>query len=153
MNPWLIKNALPLGLSAVLTGIVAFGLHSVSVAFINASHEREIAKQKTVLTQQCEASKAVTEEVSYEYQKQLAGRDAALADARRLLNRQCAAVVVDTASGHHGSSGAGKSSGSNDGGFRADANELLDIAAEGEKYRLQLIGCQTFIDRARGLNQ
>jgi len=150
MGAWLLKNWLPLSGASLLTLAVCYGLHTISVGMIEAKHEKALTEQKTVLTAQCEAAKAITEEVSYDYQKELAVRDTSLADARRLLNNKCTASVVGIAStGHHGSSGSDKPSGSNDSGIRADANELIDIAAEGEKYRLQLIGCQAFVNRSR----
>lgn len=150
MGAWLLKNWLPLSGASLLTLAVCYGLHTISVGWIEAKHSKELTEQKTVLTAQCEAAKAITEEVSNDYQKELAARDASLADARRLLSQRCTAAVVGLpASGHHGSSGSDKPSGSNDSGLRIDANEALDIAAEGEKYRLQLIGCQAFIERSR----
>jgi len=149
MTEWLLKNALPMGLSALLTGLIAFGLHTLAVSWIEASYERKLTEQKTVLTEQCAASKAITKEVSDDYQKKLTDRDAALANARRLLNRKCAApVVVNTTTGYNGSPVQGQPSGQDDRALRADANDLIDIAAEGEKYRLQLIGCQTFIEKS-----
>lgn len=149
MTEWLLKNALPMGLSALLTALIAFGLHTLAVSWIEASYERKLTEQKTVLTEQCAASKAITKEVSDDYQKKLTARDASLSDARRLLNRKCAApVVVSTPTGHNGSPVQGQPSGQDDRALRADANDLIDIAAEGEKYRLQLIGCQTFIEKS-----
>lgn len=150
MMAWLLRNALPISAGALLTGFVAFGLHTLAVNRLEASYERKLQDQKTVLTEQCEGSKAITEEVSSEYQKKLADRDSALANARRLLRSKCATpVVVSPPTGHHGSACEGEPSGQDAGGLRADANDLIDIAAEGEQYRLQLIGCQSFIEKSR----
>lgn len=156
MTAWLLKNWFPLTASASLTALIAFGLHTVSVSWIEAAHEREIAKQKTVLTEQCEAAKATTEEVSRELQTQLSVRDTSLADARRLLNKQCAApVVVHTAARHDGSTAAGELRVSDGKSLVADGNELLDIAGDAEAVRLRLIACQSFVEknRAQRLNQ
>lgn len=156
MTAWLLKNWLPLGLSATLTAVIAFGLHTLAVDWIEASYERKLTEQKTVLTQQCEAAKATTEEVSRELQTQLSVRDASLADARRLLNKQCAApVVVHTAARHDGSTAAGELRVSDGSRLEADGNELLDIAGDAEAVRLRLIACQSFVEknRAARLNQ
>lgn len=156
MGGWFLKNWFPLGLSASVTALLAFGLHTLSVSWLEASHGREMAKQKTVLTEQCEAAKAVTEEVSNELQKQIALRDASIADARRMLNKRCASpVVVNSPSGHDGSSQAGKHGGSDDRALVADGNFLIDFAEEAEGYRIRLSACQSFVERSRAarLNQ
>lgn len=150
MYRWILDNALPLGLSALLTAIVCSSLHILSVNAINASHALEIKNQAASLNAQCEAAKKVTEDISYGYQKQLAARDAALANARRLLNKQCTApVVVDPPGGYNGTTGTGEFGLQNDQRLRADANELLAISGDGEKYRLQLIGCQDLVNKNR----
>lgn len=156
MTGWLLKNWLPLGAGSIVTALIAFVIHTLAATWMEASYELKLTEQKAALTKQCEDAKVITEEVSNEYQKQLAVRDASLADARRMLNKKCTATVVGIpTTGHNGSSGTGKSSGSYDLGVRVDAEELLDIATDGEKYRLQLLGCQDFIEKSRGnrLNQ
>jgi len=152
MIAWLLKNALPISAGALLVGLTGFAMHTLAMNHQKASYERKLTEQKTVLTEQCEASKAVTEEVSSEYQKKLAERDSSLARARRLLNTRCeATVVVHTPTGYNGSYGEGKSAGQDDRSLRADANDIIDLAAEGERYRLQLIGCQSFVEKSRSL--
>lgn len=154
MNAWLLKNVIPMGLSALLTAFTAYGLHTLAVNLIEASYERKLEDQKTALTAQCEASKALTQEVSNEYQKKLAARNADLTRARRLLDKKCPVSVTTTpACGYNGGPGSAKSGQPNAGGLGADANELIDIAGEGEKYRLQLIGCQDFVRKSLSLQQ
>ena len=150
MIAWLLKNALPISAGALLVGLIGFSLHTLAMNHQKASYELKLSEQKVTLTKQCEASKAITEEVSSEYQKKLSERDASLARARRLLNAKCAApVVVSSPTGHHDPAVQGKPAGQDASSLRADANDLIDIAAEGERYRLQLIGCQTFVEKSR----
>lgn len=150
MGSWLLKNWFPLTASATLTALIAFCLHTVSVSWIEASYEREIAKQKKELTAQCETAKATTEEVSRELQTQLSVRDASLADARRLLNKRCTSpVVVNPTTGHDGSTSPGKFRVQDGESIVADGQELLDIAGDAEAVRLRLIACQSFVERSR----
>jgi len=150
MIAWALKNALPISAGALLVGSMGFALHTLAMNHQKASYELKLAGQRVALTQQCDASKAITEGVSNEYQKKLAVRDGSLARARRLLNAKCtAAVVVSPSAGHHATAVEGKPAGQDAGGLRASANDLIDIAADGERYRLQLIGCQAFVEKSR----
>lgn len=128
-------------LSALLTGGVALKLHSWRVASIELKHQQALEKQKTALERVCAAEKAITTEVSREYQKQISdlGKRAA---AKRLRKQACVPVVAaGPAGGHHAGTGP-------DPLRRADGVDpaaLHDLAGDAERDRLKLIGCQRFI--------
>jgi hypothetical protein len=138
-------------LTAIATALVCFGIHSIYMGFVDRAHETALKNQATNLNTQCEAAKAVTEEVSNELQNTLALRDNALAAARRMLNKHCSApVVVNTSAGHDDKTEAGKLRLQNGESIIADGNELLDIAADAEADRSRLIACQIFVEKNRG---
>lgn len=138
-------------LTAFATALVCFGVHSIYMGFVDRAHETALKNQATNLNTQCEAAKAVTEEVSNELQNTLALRDNALADARRMLNKHCSSpVVVHTSTGYDDQAKAGKLRLPDGKGIIADGNELLDIAADAEADRSRLIACQTFVEKNRG---
>ena len=143
-------------LTAIATTLVCFGIHSIYMGFVDRAHENALKDQATNLNTQCEAAKAVTEEVSNELQSTLTLRDNALADARRMLNKHCSSpVVVHTTAGHDGQAQAGNLRLQDGEGTIADGNILLDIAGDADADRARLIACQTFVEKNRGarLNQ
>jgi len=155
---WLLKNWRVFLAGASVVAVCMGGWNEIRVGWLNASHASEIAKMKSAQVEQeknlkaaCEESKKITEDVSNEFQKNLAARDDALAAARKLLDRKCPVpvVVAKTSSGRDATACSGKPAGSDDKSAGVDANALLDIAAEGEKYRIQLIGCQDFVRKLK----
>lgn len=136
---------------SVVAAAAAFALslmlHKLDVHRIEAKHTAEILSVKAAMTAQCNKEKAITTEVSHAYQTELASLNRRLSDARRLHARSCV-VVTGAAAGHDGAASSGKSAGSGVKGNRPVAAEtLIDLFGEGEKYRLQLWSCQTFIKR------
>ncbi len=134
----LLKNPIISALSVLIIGL---GLHYSHVWWIKHSYEGELASQKTALIAQCEADKAITNEVSHEYQTHIAALDARLATLR-LRPAHCV-PVSNPSPGCNAAAGANKPIGQ-DG---VDSRVFLDFAAVAEKYRLQLIGCQSFVNK------
>lgn len=128
-------------LSALLTGGVAFKLHGWRVASIELKHQKALGLQKAALERECAAEKAITTEVSREYQKKLADLGKRTA-AKRLRAPACVSVITSgPAGGHHAGTGS-------DALRRADGVDpaALDaLANDAERDRLKLIGCQRFI--------
>lgn len=128
-------------LASVLTGSIAWKLHDFSVARLKEKHRQALDLQKADLQLECAAEKAITTEVSREYQKKLAdlGKRAA---AKRLRPQACVPVIAaGPAGGHHATPGpdalrpaAG-----------VDPAALDALAADAEADRLKLLGCQQFI--------
>lgn len=93
---------------------------------------------------QCKADQKLTSEVSHDYQTKIASLNRQLADLKRVRdNPQCVVPTAGAAGGRDDAPGAGKPAGPH--GVRTEW--LLDFAAEGEQYRLQLMSCQDFISR------
>jgi len=104
--------------------------------------ERENAALESSLSQ-CLSNQQLTAEVSNDYQKKVAALNRKLADIKRLRdNARC--VPISTGPGRRdAATGTGEPSGS---GLNSDW--LIEYAAEAERYRLQLLGCQDFVNRA-----
>ena len=132
-------NAIRIVIGIVITAIVMYGYHYISYGIQERRHISELKE----LSLQCEKAQTITSEVSNAYQQKLAERDSALAAARRMLNGSSNSST--SSSGHNAASGARELSGQNGECIKADTEELISIAGDGEKYRLQLIGCQSFV--------
>lgn len=138
---WLIKYWQP-ALSALLTALVAFGLHSAVENLSNMAHDREMADLRANLQAQCESDKKLTAEASRDLQTKLANRTSQLANLKRLYDTQCVPIAIPptrydaaTANGElhrpHG----------------IPAAALLDFAGECEQTALKLDSAQLFISR------
>lgn len=131
--------------AATATAILALGLHVIDAKLVEISHDRELKAQAVAMAQQCAEDKAITERVANDFQNKVADLNTRLADARRLYDRTCV-LIADPASVDHGAAKGGKPAGSASATVAAiRANDLIDLAGEGEKYRLQLMSCQAFI--------
>lgn len=123
-------------------------MHKLDVHRIEARHEKEIASVRIAMTDACNKVQETTRKVSNEYQKNLANLNARLAAARRLHDNSCVAVAVSAAAGHDAAAAGAKSSGRN-----VSSDRLIEIAGKGEKYRLQLLSCQQFINLENGVGE
>ena len=104
------------------------------------------------MAKQCAEAQAITEKVSHDYQNKIAYLNTRLAAARRLHVSECVAVSSQAASRHDGTSKSGKPLGSPAEGTRTrnlSAQFLIELIGEGEKYRLQLLACQQFVNMTR----
>lgn len=132
-------------IAATATAIIALGLHTLAMNVAEISHDRELKQQAVALAQQCAEDKAITERVANDFQNKVADLNTRLADARRMYDRTCV-LIADPASVDHGAAEGGKPAGSASATVAAiRANDLIELAGEGEKYRLQLLSCQAFI--------
>ena len=132
-------NVIRIALVVIITAVLMYGYHMIAYGI----QERRHAGELKAISEQCEKAQTITSEVSNEYQQKLADRDRALAAARRMLNNS--GNQSSSSGGYNAATVEGKPTGQDAGGLRADANDLIDLAAEGERYRLQLIGCQSFV--------
>ena len=85
-------NYLTIGATAILTALIAYGLHSFDVNRINAKHLKEMTRQNDALVAQCDHDKNITKRVSHDLQKNLSTLDRNLAAAR--LRHGCTKVAV-----------------------------------------------------------
>lgn len=140
MIPFILKYW-KFGVGFAVGALIMFGAMEVRVWYLNASHAAEIANQRQKIIAQCEADKQLTNEVSNEYQSQIASLSRRVADLKRVRQYACV-PVTDTAGGRDAAPRAGHA-----GGNAVDTGTLYDYAGRAEQYRLQLIACQTFITR------
>lgn len=103
------KFWLGVGSGVLLTAIVAFSLHSFSVARLNAKHERAMTEQHNRLVDSCNEDKQMMKENDDALQKELTAYRAksnAIAKRLRAANQTC--VLVATAAKQGNGSAAGK---------------------------------------------
>lgn len=138
---WLVANW-KVVLTAIAVGTLAFLLHTLDVYRLEDAQKTAVDAAVKSVSDKCNENNKISEEVSNDFKKKSDDLAAELARAKRVRPTTCVPVLVtNPASGSNGSAGSGQSAVKN-GGVASDA--LLDLAAEGERYRLQLIGCQTF---------
>lgn len=137
---WILDNIKPLG-AALVTALLAWLLHSLSMGFTEAAHQRQLDEQKISLLTACEADKKLTQEVSNAYQSKISSLNSQLTRLRNVQPARCV-PVTQPSGGYHATPQSGKPTRPNGG---VDSSALYDFAGEAERYRLQLIGCQDFI--------
>lgn len=140
MIPFILKYW-KFGVGGLVGALIMFGAMEARIWFLNASHALEIENAKASIIKQCEADKQLTKEISHDYQNEIADLNRRLADLKRLRGNVCV-PVAGTASGRDASAGAGHADGN--GIF---AGTLYDYGGTAERYRRQLIVCQSFISR------
>lgn len=120
--------------------LIAYALHHLDVARLELKHAAELSALQTTLIAQCNADKAITEGVSHDYQNSISALDSDLAGRVRVPS--CVTIVAGEANGPHAAAGA-----VNDNPPRLPSPVLYQYAGQCEKYRLQVIGLQDFIDK------
>lgn len=131
-------NWLQAAIVAIVTALGAFGLHSLDVQWLKSNQESALDEQKTAIVSQCTKAQETAEGVSHDYQNQLTNLNRQLDSLR---TRTTCVPIAPTSPGY--SSAAGQPKPVNEGA-------IYDLAGEGEKYRIQLIGCQDFINKTWG---
>lgn len=142
----------PLSLISGNVKLIAYGAAVLAIAW-GGSHlrgmwddaklQRELGAQETALIAKCDADKKITEDVGREYETKISALNRRIA-ALRVQPSSCL-PVTSTATGRNGST-----TGTINAGAHGISSEfLIDYAGEAEKYRLQLISCQDFIQRER----
>lgn len=143
----LLKGFWPAIPGALFAFWLSLMLHNIDARFTKQYYERKLTEQKATVEAQCAADKKVTQEVSNDYQARLSALSSQLARARRLRDTCVAVSPSDPTRGRDATASAGEPVQPNVG---VAANALLDYAAEAEQYRLQLLGCQDFVNRTMG---
>lgn len=143
--------------TALIVSTAGYGLHRLSVDGIEEKHRNELLKQAGVLHASCALAQSVTYGVSNEYQKDLtalSGQLDALGVDGLHNHGACVAVTGLAASGYDAAPTGKKSAAGNERGAApgtADSADLISIAAKGEKYRLQLKACQSYVRQSVAL--
>lgn len=136
---WLIKHP----------ATIAFSLLALTAAASSALAKHEMTVNKELRAQIQQAQSTISqmdsdiktgEKIANDYQSKITSLNRAAA-ARRVRSSACIVPSGAAASGDHGSASAGKPVGQNG----ISTQFLDDYAAEAEKYRLQLIGCQDYV--------
>lgn len=144
MPIWIIKYWIVIP-AVLITAFVAFQLHKIDTARLEAKYQAALSAQEKQLNEACDKAQQINKEVSHDYQEQLSNLGRKLDTLKRVhANTQCV-PITGTAAGRDGAAKPDKLSGPN--GIRAEW--LYDTAAEADKYRLQLIACQDFIKKER----
>ena len=142
-------NWLQAGIGAVVTALVAFALHKVDIVALQEKQKADLKELAQTLDDKCKADKQITTEVSHAFESQIVDLHRQLDDAKRLRGSQCIIVQPPGDSPEHRPAPQPGQSVKQDG---VHAAALLDFAGEAEKYRLQLIGCQSFVQKTWAAN-
>ncbi len=127
-------NWIIITVTAIITALVSFGIHEIDVSMIRASY----ANQQNKEIMDCRKDKQITEKIANDTKNQLANLNSQL---DRLREHPTCVPVTISATGNHGIPQSDQPSNTNS----VSSNALYKLAAEGEKYRIQLKGCQDFI--------
>lgn len=138
---WLISNWKVVAASGA-TAVLGWLLHTVDVDRIEAQQRLQIEEQVKVDTNSCNADKAITEGISHDYELEINNLSKQLGDLQRVRPNVCVTIASKPPAGRDAATSQPKPVGQ-DGGVNSDA--LYSLAAEGERYRLQLGACQKFI--------
>lgn len=133
---------------AVLTALVAFGVHKLDVVRLEDKQIKALAAQQKQLVAACDKAQKITEEVSHDYQEQLYALGRQLDHLKRVRTTSQCVPTTGGPAGRDGTPTGGKLSGTH--GVRTDW--LYDYAAKAEQVRLQLIACQNFIKKEREID-
>lgn len=139
MNPALIKMALILG---GVSALIIAG-EALYIKYLLTENEK-IEWQLGVSNEnydKCTADSKEAYEVSDEYQKKLRALNSQLAGYRGVREQPACVPVPDAPGGRDAAPGDGQPVRPHG----VSAGWLLDFAAEGERYRLQLIACQALL--------
>lgn len=143
-------NWLIFGAGVAITALVGYGLHSFDVNRLNAKHATELAAQATLINGQCTVAKAITTGVSNGLQINLGVLDADSAAIDRLLPctaERSASVVASPAAGYDAAAAATKPDERIVRTF--EPRRVTAIVKKGEKYRVQLLACQSYVDNVQ----
>lgn len=132
-------------LCSILTALVAFGFHKIDVARLEAKQTKALAAQEKQLNDACDKAQQITEGVSRDYQEQLSTLGRQLDTLKRVRTNPKCVPIASTTAGYNGRAGERKPIETHG----ISTEWAYDFAAEGEKYRLQLIACQDFIKKER----
>ena len=128
-------------------GVIAicFLLHKVAIYRLEAKHLEALNAAVNKVVASCEEQKAVTEEISHDYQTKLAGLNKRIADLNRLYRDT--KVKLDNTGKTHGRNAA-----QIDKGLRikdgVSVGDLLDYARDAEEVGIKLDSCQAFVNRS-----
>ena len=137
---WVLANWRLVAYGVAFLAVFGGGWH---VKGIIAEHSLEsaLSDQKTSMIAQCDADKKLTSEVSNDYQSKIEALNNRISSLKRLRPAGCV-PVTNSASGYHAPTGSFDA-----GAHGVTFESLIEYSGDAEKYRLQLIGCQDFINR------
>jgi len=124
---------------------VLFAANSVSNAYKQAALVPALQKQLQATIDACNKNNEITRKTSYAYQTELQNLNNKLANIKRLRPNKCVVLTTDSTSGLN----AAASTTINDRQNGLSSDWLYEYAGEAERYRLQVIFLQSFINAER----
>lgn len=136
---WILKFWQPI-VSAILTAIVAFGLHSVVSNISEANHKAELLKQATQMTEQCNEDKLKIQKAGENYEARITILNHKL---RTLSSVRPSCVPITGSPGvDHATSGNSQLLSGNG----ISSNWLIQFAGRCEREAIKLDSLQEFIN-------
>ena len=133
----------------IASAVISFLAHTYydwRIDRLKLDHETALKAKEAEGVENCKKDQAITQGVSHDYQQKLDDLGRKLADAKRLYSTRCIMPTARAASGRNEETGANLPAGSD----AVAAESVIELAGEGEQYRLQLIACQRFITETWG---
>lgn len=125
--------------------VLLFAVNSVSNAYKQAALVPALQKQLQATIDACNKNNEITRKTSYAYQTELQNLNNKLANLKRVRPNKCVVLTANTATGLNAATATTVNGGQN--GLSSDW--LYDYSGEAERYRLQVIGLQSFINAER----
>ena len=136
-----ILNWVSFALGAFVSFLLCYLLHTLDIDYIQHKHAAELSSQATTLTEAFQKDKQITYGVSDVYETKLSALNNQLAAYRLHPAIACPVPTTGAAGRHDGAAGRRIPAGQN----AALDKPFVEYAGEAEKYRLQLMACQSFI--------
>lgn len=127
-------------LGAIPVLIICLAIGIIGNSLLKSSYQHKLDDQKKDMQAECAADKTITKGISDAYETNISAFDSRLASLRLRFPPNVLPSAPSAAS-RHATPGPAKPLGQ----CRIDPSAVLDIAALGERYRLQLKSCQDFI--------
>ena len=144
---FLFKNG-KIIVACILIASLAAGMHKLDVNRIEALHRNELQAQVSSSDKRCASDKALTKEVYDEYERKLNDHNEYAGIFKRVYSNTCILFSSNTTIKHDGITSQGELTGSRlERDTRVSAERMIDFFTEVEKYRLQLMSCQSFITK------
>jgi hypothetical protein len=136
------SNIRLIGIATALIAAFAAGCWVNGSIWEKRLKSRLKAQQEQLITQ-CNEQKKITEDNNNENLKKLRVRDATIANYKRLHETPKPVSITSAASNGNGAGGGYLNGGS----YAVTDFALIDYSAIAERYRVQLLGCQSFISK------
>lgn len=145
--------------AALFTAALGLILHTGAMDHEKLNQQHALSDQASRITATlnaaCQKDKAITTEVSHDYETKISALNTQLAHLKRLRGPSCIPILTDAPASNPArpDDAAQSRQHARPNGQGLNPEWLYDFAAEAEHYRLQLISCQNFLTQTWSANK